>query len=1390
MYNYFAILIGMQLFYAGEPLYVAVVFGTKVSLVLLYLRIWSKDSRNLNMACWIVIGLLTALFISFEFATIFQCIPISYNWRSLIDRTAKGSCTDRQAQIYSQAAFNIFFDVLVLLLPVPSLLKLNISWMKKLGVGIVFAVGIVVTICSIVRLTYLSKYSDSTNVTWNYTYIGLWSLLEVHLSVVCVCVPAAAGLFYRTWRHVHSGSPAESLDDLDNRGNTGDEKQMLGGNADGSQPRTLATTAQVSGLGLSNMDLESGKSTNSDEEASTSPPGFDEMWTNLGDKNKQQPAHELHGDSKEDHETSTERPALHTKRQSSASRVSSKNRPALPSQSQSNDSHVLGKDQPIMLSASESKERQERYRTFQTQNDPRESQSRPPMQSPGTSRDSTEGPTPLSRSHSQYSQQRPGMHSRGASRDSQGRPSPLSPNQYKEAVQGTARPSFHEQRWSEEFHQSNDQRPGLQSSQQSQWGQSNDGDRPGLYAFGQSKDGQSLYSNRPGLFPPQSRDGQSYYSDRPTLHSSYSNDGNRPGMSSRGQSREGYIVNMGRPALFSQGPSQANNWQSSMSSRGQSRDGSTARPALFSQYQSKEDQSRPPLPSSGQSKDMDITDAARPGLYSNDESQSELNIEEVQAKVAAAEALIGVSALEQQGRPPLPAKSPSRNSYTRSSEEDKNAELAATIADALVGVRAMQAQLAKKESGELEHEQDPEPKPEPNSPSKSSQDTRNDSATETTEKPLASPYSFNGRSKSYRNQPNEASPAATPLSPPFSPPLASPNTMAGRDHPLRSQGRQPSFEGEQLRQRAATIETEARERSLEETQSPRTPKTPKSARFETRASLEEQRRVDVTEVAAPEAVTAAATVAASATVPAAATAALGEKRELARRSRSESQLRDEDEERRRADAWQPVTPTYSRSASYEDHPLNAQPPHNPYVDQQLRKGAGTQTDFPYESEENFTSPEPPEEARMSPELKHYKKQRAAESEAALVDAYQEHMERRNPQVEPPRNYEEEYWATKRAERAADRASRAAKRASGSFYNEDIGGMLSAMATAVGEVGDQPADEERNREGMEEVAGPEAFNDENPLKGLRTSDPIETEFEAQQATELAIADAAPPPTIHRSRSNSQTSRPDPSPIQRRSRPTVEDHKVYELDGSAPPPTIHRSRSSSQPKSRPNSNPFKKTRRQTEDSGAESAIENDHPLRSQGKSGLYSRPNSRPTSFMHRRGTNQSDSAAESATEDDHPLRSQGQSGLYSNRLDSTESLDAAQQRNASVVAIKAAAEQRRARQKRRTSGNSIQSAKSDSSTEILYEGRAKREKTYKSFVAEPAKPIGRGAYPGRGRGMEQSGGGGYTPVGRSPAYRDPSSEEEWRVRVTERPGSDGSRELRMPWREWNGEDDGW
>jgi hypothetical protein len=119
------------------------------------------------------------------------------------------------AQIYAGAGINTAWDLIVFFLPIPRLMKVQISTRKKIGICIVshkscidqieanneqtFLVGLFVTICSVVRLVYIIHWSATTNPTWTYSPIALWSLVECDIGIVCACMPALAGPIKRFW---------------------------------------------------------------------------------------------------------------------------------------------------------------------------------------------------------------------------------------------------------------------------------------------------------------------------------------------------------------------------------------------------------------------------------------------------------------------------------------------------------------------------------------------------------------------------------------------------------------------------------------------------------------------------------------------------------------------------------------------------------------------------------------------------------------------------------------------------------------------------------------------------------------------------------------------------------------------------------------------------------------------------------------------------------------------------------------------------------------------------------------------------------------------------------------------------------------------------------------
>ena len=197
-------------FWVEEFVYVAIVLLTKVSILLLYLRLFPETERWFRLACFALIGILLLTFVPIYSVVVWQCHPVDYAWLKW-DGTHSGFCINTVAQIIAFSGINIIFDLTVFLLPIPRLLQLNVSTTKKTAVLSVFLVGLFITICSIVRLQFLLQWGTSTNPTWQYNPLAIWSSVECNLGVACACMPTLSGPFKRLW-HKTIGSRSSPSD--------------------------------------------------------------------------------------------------------------------------------------------------------------------------------------------------------------------------------------------------------------------------------------------------------------------------------------------------------------------------------------------------------------------------------------------------------------------------------------------------------------------------------------------------------------------------------------------------------------------------------------------------------------------------------------------------------------------------------------------------------------------------------------------------------------------------------------------------------------------------------------------------------------------------------------------------------------------------------------------------------------------------------------------------------------------------------------------------------------------------------------------------------------------------------------------------------------------------
>lgn len=113
---------------------------TKLAFLFFFLRIFpSASTRRL---IWVAISISVLYTIGFASTMTFACMPISAVW-TVWDGTRKPDyCITQNTFYLVAAAVNICLDFAIVLIPIPDLIKLNLSPRKKLFLCAIFGVGV------------------------------------------------------------------------------------------------------------------------------------------------------------------------------------------------------------------------------------------------------------------------------------------------------------------------------------------------------------------------------------------------------------------------------------------------------------------------------------------------------------------------------------------------------------------------------------------------------------------------------------------------------------------------------------------------------------------------------------------------------------------------------------------------------------------------------------------------------------------------------------------------------------------------------------------------------------------------------------------------------------------------------------------------------------------------------------------------------------------------------------------------------------------------------------------------------------------------------------------------------------------------------------------------
>ncbi|KAK7408028.1 hypothetical protein QQX98_009801 [Neonectria punicea] len=197
----------IKLVYAEPYVYALAVTSTKVSILLLYHRLFRAkvdSNRIFSIMYWSAVSLTTVYPLILWITMACACRPVSYYWTQYLG--AEGSCIDTHLFFLLLGIVNMLNDIVILLVPIPRILQLHLKKRVKASICGIMLLGSFVCVASIVRIYYLNGLFKNIDAAWWMGPSFAWSSIEPSVAIISACLPTLAPLF-RMGRNKSTSNP-------------------------------------------------------------------------------------------------------------------------------------------------------------------------------------------------------------------------------------------------------------------------------------------------------------------------------------------------------------------------------------------------------------------------------------------------------------------------------------------------------------------------------------------------------------------------------------------------------------------------------------------------------------------------------------------------------------------------------------------------------------------------------------------------------------------------------------------------------------------------------------------------------------------------------------------------------------------------------------------------------------------------------------------------------------------------------------------------------------------------------------------------------------------------------------------------------------------------------
>ncbi|WQF86812.1 hypothetical protein CDEST_11826 [Colletotrichum destructivum] len=166
----------------------------KMSFAVLYIRM--LPGRRLIMMNKGIIAFLCCQAIEESLIPVFQCKPVAKAWT--VEK--EGVCLDLPVLWWCGFAFNLCSDLILFIEPIPTLWRLQLPLVKRLGLIAMLSLGLMVVAISVIRMHSVSQMGHDD--TYDLAIPIIWSEAEISTLIVCSCVPSLRKMLQKlSWFH-------------------------------------------------------------------------------------------------------------------------------------------------------------------------------------------------------------------------------------------------------------------------------------------------------------------------------------------------------------------------------------------------------------------------------------------------------------------------------------------------------------------------------------------------------------------------------------------------------------------------------------------------------------------------------------------------------------------------------------------------------------------------------------------------------------------------------------------------------------------------------------------------------------------------------------------------------------------------------------------------------------------------------------------------------------------------------------------------------------------------------------------------------------------------------------------------------------------------------------